>query len=155
VLLLAVLYLVQTRPSAPTSPAARNRPAAAPRDTSRPAAASPSPSAAGSSSIAEAYRARRSNVQIEGVGRVVRVLADDREGARHERFILQVAGGVSVLVAHNVDLAPRVPVAAGDSVALRGEYEWSPKGGVVHWTHRDPGGRHEAGWIRHDGRLYH
>ena len=56
--------------------------------------------------------------------------------------------------AHNIDLAPRVPVAPGDSVELRGEYEWSPRGGVIHWTHRDPDARREAGWIRRDGRLF-
>ena len=96
---------------------------------------------------------RRSNVEVEAAGRVVRLLPDDREGTRHERFIVRI-GEVSVLVAHNLDLAPRVPVAQGDSVDLRGEYEWSAKGGVIHWTHRDPDGRHEAGWIRHHGQLY-
>ncbi len=85
---------------------------------------------------------------------VLRVLSDDREASRHERFIVRVDGGVTVLVAHNIDLAPRVPVAAGDSVVLSGEYEWNPKGGVVHWTHHDPDGRHPGGWIRHEGRLY-
>lgn len=85
---------------------------------------------------------------------MTRVLADDRDGSRHQRFLVSVADQVSVLVAHNVDLAPRVPLAPGDSVELRGEYEWNNRGGVMHWTHRDPDGRHEAGWIRHDGRLY-
>jgi hypothetical protein len=83
----------------------------------------------------------------------VRLLPDDREGARHERFLVRIEG-VSVLVAHNLDRAPRVPLEAGDSVQLRGEYEWNEKGGVIHWTHRDPDGRHDAGWIRHEGRLY-
>jgi hypothetical protein len=65
-----------------------------------------------------------------------------------------VDGGTSVLVAHNLELAPRVPLAPGDSVEIRGVYEWNDKGGVIHWTHRDPDGRHEAGWIRHEGRVY-
>jgi Protein of unknown function (DUF3465) len=85
---------------------------------------------------------------------VVRVLPDDRSGARHERFVVRADDGTSVLVAHNLELAPRAPVAVGDSVELHGEYEWSPQGGVVHWTHHDPAGRHEAGWIRVRGRLY-
>ncbi|HEX2638312.1 MAG TPA: DUF3465 domain-containing protein, partial [Gemmatimonadales bacterium] len=83
-----------------------------------------------------------------------RVLKDDVAGSPHERFLLRVDGGTSVLVAHNLALAPRVPLAPGDSVEIRGVYEWNDKGGVIHWTHRDPDGRHEAGWIRHEGRVY-
>jgi hypothetical protein len=93
-------------------------------------------------------------VQVEAGGRVERVLRDDREGSPHERFIVRVEGGVTVLVAHNLDLAARVPVEVGDSVTVRGEYEWNDRGGVIHWTHGAPAGRHEAGWIRHGGRLY-
>jgi hypothetical protein len=87
-------------------------------------------------------------VEVETGGRVVRLLPDDRQGSPHQRFLLRVGGGMTVLVAHNLDLASRVSVAPGDSVELRGEYEWNPKGGVIHWTHPDPAGRHEEGWIR-------
>jgi hypothetical protein len=93
-------------------------------------------------------------VEVETRGRVVRVLADDREGSPHQRFLVRVEGNTTVLVAHNLDLADRIPLAVGDSVELRGEYAWNPKGGVIHWTHRDPEGRHDAGWIRYRGRLY-
>jgi hypothetical protein len=94
------------------------------------------------------FRSRRSNVEVETGGRVVRLLPDDRQGSPHQRFLLRVAGGTTVLVAHNIDLAARVSLAPGDSVELRGEYEWNPKGGVIHWTHPDPDGRHADGWIR-------
>jgi len=104
--------------------------------------------------VAEAFRSRRSGVEVKAGGRVVRVLADDREGSPHERFLVRVDRETTVLVAHNLDLAARVPLAVGDSIELRGEYEWNPKGGVIHWTHRDPDGRHQAGWIRYRGRLY-
>lgn len=85
---------------------------------------------------------------------MVRLLPDDREGSRHQRFVVLVNGKVTVLVAHNLDLAPRVSVAAGDSVELKGEYVWNDRGGVMHWTHRDPAGRHQAGWVRVGGRAY-
>jgi hypothetical protein len=117
-------------------------------------APSPAPVTATRSMVTQAFRAGRSNVEVETGGRVTRVLKDDVAGSPHERFLLRVEGGTSVLVAHNLALAPRVPLAPGDSVEIRGVYEWNDKGGVIHWTHRDPDGRHEAGWIRHEGRVY-
>lgn len=107
------------------------------------------------SAIGRAFRTRASGVQVEDEGTVTRVLADDREGSRHQRFILRLASGQTVLVAHNIDLAPRVAgLEEGDSVRFYGQYEWNEKGGTVHWTHRDPQGKHEAGWLKHNGRTY-
>jgi hypothetical protein len=105
--------------------------------------------------IDQAFRSRAKDLQITLEGRVKRVLADDRKGSRHQRFIIDVASGHTLLVAHNIDLAPRVEnLTAGDQVKIHGVYEWNEKGGVVHWTHHDPKGRHEGGWIRHQGRTY-
>ncbi len=105
--------------------------------------------------IAEAFRARRSDLQVAGEGRVVRVLPDDTEGSQHQRFLLELASGQTLLVAHNIDLAPRIPsLRRGDRVAFYGEYEWNERGGVMHWTHHDPRGRHADGWLEHEGRRY-
>ncbi len=104
--------------------------------------------------VQAAYAARRSGVWMETAGQVKRLLADDNEGSRHQRFILDVGGGHTVLIAHNIDLAERVPVRQGDSVSLRGRYEWNDRGGVIHWTHHDPDGRLQGGWIRSQGELY-
>jgi hypothetical protein len=105
--------------------------------------------------IAAAYAARRIDVPVTGAGRVTRVLGDDSLGDRHQRFILELRPGHSVLIAHNIDLAPRVePLAVGDAVEFRGIYEWNDKGGIVHWTHHDPQGQHDPGWLKHRGRTY-
>jgi uncharacterized protein DUF3465 len=124
-------------------------------DTPPPQPGSTTPGSSRFTPIRDAFRTHRSDLEVETGGRVARVLPDDREGTRHERFVLQVEPGLSVLVVHNLDLAPRVPLAAGDSVVLRGEYEWNGQGGVIHWTHRDPAHRHSPGWIRYEGTVYH
>jgi len=109
----------------------------------------------GVETLARAFESRQSNLQVEAQGIVEKVLPDDNQGSRHQRFIVRVSDRQTVLIAHNIDLASRVPgLRAGDSIEFRGEYEWSSKGGVIHWTHHDPQGRHTGGWLRHDGREY-
>jgi hypothetical protein len=107
------------------------------------------------SPIGRAFDAGASGVQVEGEGVVTRVLADDTDGSRHQRFVVRLASGQTVLLAHNIDVAPRVAgLKEGDSVRFYGEYAWNAEGGVVHWTHRDAKGRHAAGWVKHNGRTY-
>jgi len=97
----------------------------------------------------------RAGQQVQGAGQVVRILSDDNDGSRHQRFILELSPGRTVLVAHNIDLAPRVPsLREGDRVSFYGEYETNPQGGVIHWTHHDPQGMHVAGWLEHNGKRY-
>lgn len=119
------------------------------------------PNEAGSSAsqsdrtLAGTIGAYKSGEQIQGSGVVTNILSDDNEGNRHQRFVLRLPSGETLLIAHNIDLAPRLSsLNAGDLVAFNGVYEWNSKGGVVHWTHRDPNGRHEAGWLKHNGRTY-
>jgi hypothetical protein len=85
---------------------------------------------------------------------VTRTLPDDTKGSRHQRFLISTSVVESILVAHNIDLAPRVPLAAGDSLLISGRYEWNNKGGVIHWTHHDPDGRLRGGGIRHHEHTY-
>jgi len=103
-------------------------------------------------SIAGAWKRHAHGVTVEDRGTVARILPDDRAGSRHQRLLVRIDGGPTVLVAHNIDLAPRADVRTGDRIALRGEYIWNPKGGIVHWTHRDPDGHHRDGWIEAEGR---
>ena len=105
--------------------------------------------------IGRAFARRESNVQVEGEGTVIRVLSDDVNRPRHQRFIVRLASGQTLLITHNIDIAPRIAgLEAGDRVRFYGEYVWNAKGGVIHWTHHDPQGRHVSGWIVHNGRTY-
>ena len=109
----------------------------------------------GDEALARAFERRARNLQLEGRGVVRKVLSDDNDGSRHQRFVVALASGRTLLVAHNIDLAPRVAgLREGDVVSFSGEYEWNPEGGVIHWTHRDPSERHAAGWIKHNGKVY-
>jgi hypothetical protein len=133
--------IVGASPGAGASPAA-----AAERGTSQSIA---------DDAIGRAFANRASDIQVEGEGAVIRLLPDDLNGSRHQRFIIQLASGQTLLISHNIDLAPRIDsLAVGDSVRFSGEYEWNEKGGVVHWTHRDPRGKHVSGWVLHNGKTY-
>ena len=105
--------------------------------------------------IERAFERSQSNLQVHASGQVIAVLADDNEGSRHQKFILKLNNGQTVLVAHNIDLAPRITsLAKGDIVEFFGEYEYSDKGGVIHWSHHDPANKHVGGWLKHQGRTY-
>ncbi|RPA63143.1 DUF3465 domain-containing protein [Shewanella frigidimarina] len=107
------------------------------------------------SALQNAIDNKQSNLQIGGSGYVVKILFDDLKGSRHQRFILKIASGNTLLVAHNIDLAPRIEnLNVGDTVEFYGVYEFNNKGGVIHWTHHDPRGQHPGGWLKHNGSVY-
>ena len=102
-----------------------------------------------------AYTRHLSHVWVEGEGRVVKILPTDRKGRRHQKFIVALPHAQSVLISHNIDLAPEISgLRVGKKVLFRGEYIYNPKGGIVHWTHHDPKKRTIGGWIVLDGRIY-
>jgi hypothetical protein len=105
--------------------------------------------------IASAYSNHKSNVQVSGEGKVIKVLSDDNDGSRHQRFVIRMASGQTLLVAHNIDISPRIEsLQKGDMIQFSGEYEWNADGGVIHWTHHNPVGSHTAGWLKHNGHIY-
>jgi len=105
--------------------------------------------------VGRAFESRSSDVQVRGTGVVIRMLADDNVGSRHQKFILKLSSGQTLLISHNIDLAPRLDLlSTGDTVEFYGEYKWNTKGGVVHWTHSDPRGKHIGGWLKHNGSTY-
>ena len=108
----------------------------------------------GTAEVEAAYQQQLSGVMVEVAGRVDRILPDDTQGSRHQRFILRLDSGHTLLISHNIDIAERVPVSSGETMTLRGQYEWNEKGGVVHWTHHDPQGQRAGGWIRLGEHVY-
>ena len=105
--------------------------------------------------LANAFSNHLSNVRVQGEGVVTKILPDDNDGSRHQRFIIRLRSGQTILIAHNIDLAPRIPgLSEGDAVSFNGEYIWNSKGGTVHWTHRDPSRRHLTGWLKHNGQTF-
>ena len=130
------------------------RTSASPQADIRPEAAKLQPGNA-DAALENAYLNRLRRHQVSGSGTVIKVLADDNDGSRHQRFVLRLNSGRTLLISHNIDLAPRIEsLQSGDTVAFNGEYEWNAKGGLVHWTHHDPQRHHEAGWLRHRQRIY-
>jgi hypothetical protein len=112
-------------------------------------------SGGGDTAIASAFANHQSSLQVQGEGQVVTVLSDDNQGSRHQRFIIKLASGQTLRIAHNIDVAKRVAaIKVGDTIEFSGEYEWNPQGGAIHWTHHDPQGHHASGWIKHNGQLY-
>ncbi len=103
----------------------------------------------------EARKDRLEDVQAQGSGIVVSLLPDDTKGSRHQRILVKESDGETLLVVHNIDLAPRInDIQVGDQLDYFGEYIWNDKGGLIHWTHHDPNGRHIGGWIKHNGKTY-
>ena len=107
------------------------------------------------SDIEQLFKQQKSDVFVTGKGVVKKVLADDNEGSRHQRFILELPSGQTLLFAHNIDLAERLPnLQAGDEVSFAGDYVYNKKGGTIHWTHKDPRGQHKDGYLMYQGKIY-
>ena len=111
-------------------------------------------STANNHAVKQAYAQQQSKVWLELSGTVIKLLPDDNKGSRHQRFIIRIAPQHTVLIAHNIDLAPYIPLYTGQAIQARGRYEWNKKGGVLHWTHHDPKGKKAGGWIEVDGKHY-
>lgn len=108
----------------------------------------------GEARILDAFERRQSGVIVRASAAVAKLLPDDEIGDRHQKMILRLSSGHTLLLAHNIDLSERVPARKGDTIEFQGQYEYSEQGGVVHWTHPDPRNRRPGGWIRHAGQTY-
>lgn len=111
----------------------------------------------GDAAVCDAYSSQRSHVEVVASGRVTRVLGvRGGPSGDHEGYLLRLDGGcaLTLKVETNVTLTGPVPLTTGEAVVVKGEYEYNALGGVVHWTHRDPRGNHEAGYVRAGGLTY-
>ena len=105
--------------------------------------------------IQQAFLNKKSGIQVQGKGVVIKLLSDDLVGGRHQRFILRLASSQTLLIVHNIDIAPRLPgLKVGETVAFYGQYEWNSQGGIVHWTHHDPAKKHISGWLKYNNKYY-
>lgn len=104
--------------------------------------------------IAQLFKQKKSDTWVTAYGKVGKVLPDDNKGSRHQRFLLDIGQQKWLLVAHNIDLAPYVPLKKGDQLIVHGEYEYNDKGGVIHWTHHDPRGYKDGGYIELNNKRY-
>ena len=102
--------------------------------------------------MSDAFTKRDDGEWVEVTGVVRRLLSDD--ALSHQRFVIDVGRRQTLLIAHNIEVADRVPVGMGDRVHVRGLYEWNDLGGVVHWTHRDPMDDGTGGWVRYRRKTY-
>ena len=104
--------------------------------------------------LAQARENPSSKLWVTVHGKVIKQLRDDLSGSRHQKFLIKIDKNFTLLVSHNIDLAPRVPLSKGNTVSVSGLYEWNNRGGVIHWTHHDPKGKKKGGWIKVDGKRY-
>ena len=105
--------------------------------------------------LARAFKTKTSGFMVKFQGTVIRKLPDDIDGSRHQRFIVRLNSGQTLLIAHNIDLAPKVStLKTNNTVTIYGEYIWNSQGGLIHETHHRPDGSKGGGWIRLKGVIY-
>ncbi len=104
------------------------------------------------------FSAQRSGVEVVAQGRVTRVLGVQAgRSSPHEGFLLRLDSGCALVVRVevNTDFTGTIPLSIGQRVLVKGDYEYYSRGGVIHWTHRDPRGRHENGYVDVNGTMYY
>lgn len=104
--------------------------------------------------VQDAYRYHQTGMMAEVTGTVARVLMDDKDDPRHQKFIIRMTNGQSLLILHDQVSGDQVPVKVDDTVLVRGEYQWTETGGMLRFTQRDYSPRRMHGWIEHQGRRY-
>jgi len=118
--------------------------------------AAPPPSLlASEQGIIDAQAQRLRKVEVITSAQVWRLLPpeENSKGFRHQRFLIRLNNGTTVLVANDLTMGQMVPLKVGEIVEMKGEYIWTRRGGVLHWTHHTDD-RHVGGWIRLGKQIY-
>lgn len=105
--------------------------------------------------LAQAYQNRTSGTQLTSEGKITHIFPTADSGTDYQKFIVQLGIGQSILVMHNMELGAAIEgLAIGEYIEVYGEYQWTADGGIIRWTHQDPLGKHQAGWVKYKGRIY-
>lgn len=105
--------------------------------------------------LIEAFEQGRTGIWVSGHGTVNQLIGDETvDGEIHQRLVVRVSDGLSLIIRHSVEASDRIPLQQGDTVAFQGRYEWNGRGGMLARTHHDPEQPGGGGWIRHKGTLY-
>lgn len=120
-----------------------------------PPVAHTAPASASDRKMARAYDRGKSEFFIRFTATVKASLPTDYDGIRHQKFIVELKTGQTLLIAHNIDLSsPIKRLRVGERIIIHGEYIWNDEGGLIHRTHDDTGGTLPDGWIRYKGKRY-
>lgn len=112
---------------------------------------------AGDAAMVAAVNGRRNINFVEATGMlVVETLPDDRQGLQHQKFVVQLTSGATMLAVYNLDMegCTYIPVKKGDRVAMGGEFKWTSQGALLHWLHYDPSQRRPDGYVQLNGVDY-
>ncbi len=104
--------------------------------------------------ILDAQAQHMRKVEVELIAQVIRLLPTDENGLRHQKFLIRLTNGTTVLVANDLSMGQQVPLNPGDIVEIKGEFIWTRRGGVLHWTHHTDEASHPGGWIRLGNQTY-
>lgn len=109
----------------------------------------------GQRDVADAQQRGKGVNYLEVHGAVVsKILPDDTQGRPHQKWVVALANGRTLLSVYNSDMGERIPLKVGDTVSMGGQYIWDRSGGLIHWLHHDPKGRRPDGWVELNGVVY-
>jgi hypothetical protein len=107
--------------------------------------------------ICNDYAHQESHQEVIAHGMVADVFGESEgPSGEHEGYLLKLDGDCDLLlrVETNTSITGPIPIRPRQELIVKGEYEFDPEGGVLHWTHHDPSARHIAGYVVIGSRTY-